>query len=103
MVPDAGFKGGEETPQATIEARREQDDLGKSLWVYWVVKDSEGKEERRPLREVNWAFTQEMDEGWSVGVGGYVARPTKVDGESEGSGELLEAEFGEGVEVEILG
>jgi regulation of enolase protein 1 (concanavalin A-like superfamily) len=82
-------------PTATIEARRERDDLGKSLWVYAVEKDADGKEERRPLREVNWFFAEE--EGWEVGVGAYVARPTKEGGE-----EVLEAVFGEGVEIEIL-
>jgi regulation of enolase protein 1 (concanavalin A-like superfamily) len=85
-------------PGATIEARREQDDLGKSLWVYWIVRDKELKEvERRPLREVTWVFANE--EGWKLGVGGYVARPT-AEGESD-QAELV-ADFGEGVEVEVL-
>ena len=86
-------------PGATIEARREQDDLGKSLWVYWIVRDNELKEvERRPLREVTWVFANE--EGWKVGVGGYVARPTM---EASGDQGELVAEFGEGVEVEVMG
>jgi hypothetical protein len=64
--------------------------------VYWIVRDGEGKEvERRPLREVNWVFAEE--EGWSVGIGGYVCRPTEEGGE-----ESLEAEFKEGVEIELL-
>ncbi|KAF2830894.1 hypothetical protein CC86DRAFT_402899 [Ophiobolus disseminans] len=89
---------------ATIEAKREEDVLGRSLWVYWIVRDGEGKEvERRPLREVNWAFTGEMEDGWSVGVGAYVARPTKVEGDESGGKEReLVAEFGEGVEIEVL-
>jgi regulation of enolase protein 1 (concanavalin A-like superfamily) len=96
LTPDPSFTSNDTRPSATIEARREKDALGKSLWVYWIVKDGNGKEiERRPLREVNWAFAEE--EGWSVGVGGYVCRPTKEGGE-----ELLEAEFGEGVEIELL-
>lgn len=79
-----------------MEARREKDTLGKSLWVYQIVKGKEGDEVgRKPLREVNWVFAEE--EGWEVGVGGYVARPTVEGGEGE-----LEAEFGEGVEVELL-
>jgi hypothetical protein len=49
--------------------------------------------ERRPLRELNWVFVEE--EGWSVGVGGMVARPAKEGGE-------LEAEFRYGLEVEVL-
>lgn len=60
-MPDAGFAGGEARPSATVEARRERDELGKSLWVYWIVRDGEGKEvERRPLREVNWIFAEEV-------------------------------------------
>lgn len=102
LAPDPGFAGGDARPKATIEARRERDVLGKSLWVYLIVKDGEGREvERRPLREVNWAFTDEMEEGWGVGVGAYVCRPTKEEGDGEGRG-LLEAEFGEGVEIEVL-
>ena len=95
LVPMPDFKNSSR-PGATIEARRERDDLGKSLWIYWIVKDETGKEvERRPLREVTWVFAEE--EGWSVGVAGYVCRPTKDGGE-----ELLEAEFKEGVEIEII-
>lgn len=98
MVPIPGFDAsgaGDERPKATIEARRERDVLGKSLWVYWVVQGQDGKEELIPLREVNWFFAQE--DGWSVGVGGYVARPTKEGGDGE-----LEAEFEKGVEIEVL-
>jgi regulation of enolase protein 1 (concanavalin A-like superfamily) len=95
LVPMPEFKNSSR-PGATIEARRERDDLGKSLWIYWIVKDETGKEvERRPLREVTWVFAEE--EGWSVGVAGYVCRPTK-----DGREELLEAEFKEGVEIEII-
>jgi regulation of enolase protein 1 (concanavalin A-like superfamily) len=99
IVPIPGFNGAAgERPTATIEARREKDVLGKSLWVYWIVKGADGEEERMPLREVNWFFTEELEkEGWRIGVGGYVARPTKEGGEEE-----LSAEFGEGVEVEVL-
>ena len=97
VVPIPDFVAGGE-PSATIEARREKDVLGKSLWVYWIVKGADGKEERVPLREVNWFFSEEMEsEGWNVGVGGYVARPTEEGGEGE-----LSARFGEGVEVEVL-
>tara|TARA_R110002003_G_scaffold878_13_gene21766 strand:+ start:9960 stop:10685 length:726 start_codon:yes stop_codon:yes gene_type:complete len=96
LTPGTGFVDGETRPGATIEARREKDALGKSLWVYWIVRDEMGREvERRPLREVTWALAEE--EGWSVGVGGYVCRPTEEGGEG-----LLEAEFGEGVEIEVL-
>lgn len=81
-------------PGATIEARREQDALGKSLWIYWLVRDERGNEvERRPLRELTWIFAQE--DGWDLAVSGYVCRPTKEGGEEE-----LQAEFGEGLQVE---
>jgi regulation of enolase protein 1 (concanavalin A-like superfamily) len=100
LAPDPAFSSASNStdarPTATIEARREKDVLGKSLWVYLVVKDAEGKEEKRPLREVNWFFAE--DEEWEVGVGAYVARPTEVEGDDG----LLEAEFGEGVVIEVL-
>ncbi|KAF3006575.1 hypothetical protein E8E13_006715 [Curvularia kusanoi] len=96
VVPIPGFNASAgERPSATIEARREKDVLGKSLWVYWILTNDDGTEERIPLREVNWFFADE--DGWNVGVGGYVARPTKEGGDGE-----LQAEFEKGVEVEIL-
>ncbi|PSN73681.1 hypothetical protein BS50DRAFT_569179 [Corynespora cassiicola Philippines] len=96
VVPVPGSGSGEERPGVELEARREKDVLGKSLWIYEIVRDGEGKEvERRPLREVTWFFAEE--EGWEVGVGGYVARPNTDNGDG-----LLEAEFGKGVEIEVL-
>lgn len=93
LVPMPEFRNGTQ-PGATIEARRESDELGKSLWIYWIVRDDAGKEvERRPLREVTWFFGEE---DWDVSIAGYVCRPTKAGGE-----ELLEAEFKEGVEIEV--
>ncbi|TEB29852.1 hypothetical protein FA13DRAFT_1689506 [Coprinellus micaceus] len=99
IVPIPEFTSNEARPGATIEARREQDALGKSLWVYWVVRDQGGNElERRPLREVNWVFAGDgEEEGWSVGVAGYTCRPTTAGGDG-----LLEAEFKEGLEIETL-
>ncbi|KAH9863990.1 hypothetical protein J1614_009923 [Plenodomus biglobosus] len=94
----AGSKGNisDDKPGATIEARREQDELGKSIWIYWIVRDGEGREvERRPLREVTWALAGEED--WNVSVAGYVCRPTREGGDGE-----LEAVFGEGLEIEVL-
>lgn len=83
-------------PGATIEARRESDALGKSLWIYWVLRDDSGQEvERLPLREVTWMFAEE--DGWDLGITGYVCRPTKEGGEEE-----LHAEFEEGLEVALL-
>lgn len=96
ITPLTPFAGNESRPTVTIEAKREKDVLGKSLWVYQIIEDEQGKEiERRPLREVNWVFADEED--WEIGVGGMVARPTKEGGE-----ELLEAEFAKGVEIEYL-
>lgn len=96
LVPDPEFPGGDARPSVTIEARRESDDLGKSLWIYWIVKDADGKEtERKPLREVTWFFA---DEEWSISIGGYVCRPTRDGGDEE-----LSADFAEGVEIETLG
>ncbi|KAF1946066.1 hypothetical protein EJ02DRAFT_260685 [Clathrospora elynae] len=96
-MPESTNNSNGSQPGATIEARREKDGLGRSLWIYWIVRDGSGKEvERRPLREVTWVFAEE--EGWRVGVGGYVCRPTTEGGEDE----RLEVEFGEGVEIEIL-
>lgn len=94
---NAGDSGEGERPRATIEVRREKDVLGKSLWVYAIVagKDGGEEEERIPLREVNWFFADQ--EGWSVGVGGAVARPN-----NEGADEELVAEFEHGVEIEVL-
>ncbi|KAF2734283.1 hypothetical protein EJ04DRAFT_543715 [Polyplosphaeria fusca] len=98
ILPVSPWEGGEQRPTATLEARREKDQLGKSLWTYEVVEDGAGKEvERRPLRETNWIFALDEEEGWEIGVGGYVARPTTEGGEG-----VLEVEFGKGVEIEVL-
>lgn len=94
VVPIPSFTGNSSRPSATVEARREKDVLGKSLWVYWITKNDDGTENRVPLREVNWFFAEE---GWSVGIGGYVARPTEEGGDGK-----LDVEFAEGVEVEVL-
>jgi len=66
-----------------MEVRRESDENGKSLWVYWI-KDGE----RIPVREVAWFFAGEED--WDVGVGAMACRPasSEVTG-----GESLEVKF----------
>ena len=62
---------------ATVEARRETDAHGTSLWVYVLELDSEGTVVKRtPLREVAWFFA--VEEGWEVGVGAYAARPSQA-------------------------
>lgn len=96
ITPVPEFQGNESRPTAIVEARRERDQLGKSLWVYQIIENEKGEEvERRPLREVNWLFADE--EGWKVGIGGAVARPNKDLGDEE-----LTAEFGQGVTIELL-
>ncbi|CAI6315995.1 unnamed protein product [Periconia digitata] len=53
VVPSDSYSGNTTRPTVTLEARRERDQLGKSLWVYQIIKDADGKEiEKRPLREV---------------------------------------------------
>ncbi|GAB1738534.1 hypothetical protein NU219Hw_g3340t1 [Hortaea werneckii] len=63
---------------ATFEAVRD----GETLWVY-EIRDGE----RLPLREVKWAFIDEMDE---ISVGVYAAKPTPEEGD-EGKG--IDVEF----------
>ncbi|KAH7389521.1 hypothetical protein DE146DRAFT_664388 [Phaeosphaeria sp. MPI-PUGE-AT-0046c] len=89
VVPmDVGDADG---PKVTVEAER----TGKSLWVYQIVKAADGKEERLPLRELNWVFAEEA--AWDVGIGGFVARETQ----GEGSNELV-GRFEDGLVVEVL-
>ncbi|KAK7442533.1 hypothetical protein VKT23_016131 [Stygiomarasmius scandens] len=60
--------------KTTIELRRENDEMGSSLWVYEIVLDSSGNEvERKPLREVTWVFADEDE--WVVDVRAMAARP----------------------------
>lgn len=72
----------------TVEARAEGDELGKSLWIYQILTNGEGKEVGRvPLRECAW-FSAET-EGVEIEVAAAAARP--ADG--EGEGDALEVEF----------
>ncbi|KAH0536042.1 hypothetical protein FGG08_007049 [Glutinoglossum americanum] len=59
----------------TLELRREGDENGKGLWVYWLKGGGDG--ERVPVREVAWFFASE--EGWDVSVGAYACRPAGED------------------------
>lgn len=77
-------------PTVTVEVERK----GVSLWVYQIIKTGE-REEKLPLREMNWVFAGEQD--WNMGVGAFVARETEGDGKDE-----LKVEFGDGLEVGIL-
>jgi hypothetical protein len=51
------------------------------------------------LVEIAWFFAEE--EGWKIGIGGYVCRPTKQE-ENGPDTSTLEAEFDEGVHIELL-
>ncbi|KDN44435.1 hypothetical protein RSAG8_05482, partial [Rhizoctonia solani AG-8 WAC10335] len=83
LVPAAG-------KSATIEVAREAG--GPSLYVYLI----EG-EKKTLVREVTWVFQDKHD--LLLGVGVYAARPTKVEGEESGNGELLPVRF-DGLEIE---
>ncbi|CAE7111425.1 unnamed protein product [Rhizoctonia solani] len=83
LVPTGG-------KNATIEVAREQD--GPSLYVYLV----QGKE-KTLIREVTWVFQDKHD--LLLGVGVYAARPTRIEGEESGSGQLLPVRF-DGLEIE---
>ena len=53
IVPLDSFAGNASKPTVTLEARREGGQDGKTLWVYQIVRDADGKEvEKKPLREV---------------------------------------------------
>lgn len=52
---------------ATIEAVR----VEQTLWVYLVLDG-----ERRPLREIKWAFLEDRDVEAEMWVGIYAAKPT---------------------------
>lgn len=85
---------GSEHGEITIEVRREGDELGKSLWVYYLVLDADGSvKERLPLREVNWFFASDGDEV-RIQVGAFAARPERKEGVGD-----LEVKFW-GFEVE---
>ncbi|KAI1337728.1 hypothetical protein F5Y15DRAFT_142594 [Xylariaceae sp. FL0016] len=77
----------------TLEARREGDEHGKSVWVYRVLLDETGEvKERVPLREICWIFADEDEGGgeeWVLDVSPLVARPEK------GASDSLRATFTE--------
>ncbi|GAP88481.1 hypothetical protein SAMD00023353_1701680 [Rosellinia necatrix] len=66
----------------TLEAVREADENGRSVWVYQLVLDpATGAElERIPLREICWILADEDEdngEGWVLDVSPLIARPEK--------------------------
>jgi uncharacterized protein len=78
----------------TLEAVRERDENGRSIWVYQLILDPATGEvkERLALREVCWILADEdEDDGraWVLDVSPLVARPEK------NATTPLEAEFAE--------
>ncbi|KAF9065946.1 hypothetical protein BDP27DRAFT_1331331 [Rhodocollybia butyracea] len=64
--------------KTTIEVRREEDELGSSLWVYELSLGSSGQVlNRQPLREVTWFFAEQ--DGWEIAVSAMAARPAKEE------------------------
>ncbi|KAI0118687.1 hypothetical protein GGR51DRAFT_554376 [Nemania sp. FL0031] len=65
----------------TLEAVRESDENGKSVWIYQLVLDEAGEVvERLALREVCWILADEdEDDGqaWVLDISPLVARPEK--------------------------
>lgn len=66
----------------TLEAVREGDENGRSVWIYQVILDeSTGEEvERIALREVCWILADEEDDegkGWVLDISPLIARPEK--------------------------
>ncbi|KAL9616131.1 MAG: hypothetical protein Q9160_008960 [Pyrenula sp. 1 TL-2023] len=74
--------------EITIEARREGDEMGPSIWLYQLHLDENGNEvDRIPLRECSWVFAQEH--GVQLEIAAYTCRPAK----DTGSSETLDAHF----------
>ncbi|KAI0603560.1 hypothetical protein F4775DRAFT_588079 [Biscogniauxia sp. FL1348] len=77
--------GGGEGETVTIEAVREGDENGKSVWVYRLVRDAATGETLRrvPMREICWILADEDDDDddggdyWVIDVSPLVARPEK--------------------------
>ena len=83
----------------TLEAVRESDENGKSIWIYQLVLDSEGKvKEKQPMREICWILADEDEGGgeeWQLEVSPLLCRP------ASGTSEVLKVEFRD-FEVEWL-
>ncbi|KAI1494818.1 hypothetical protein F5X96DRAFT_466284 [Biscogniauxia mediterranea] len=80
----SGSGSGQEE-EVTIEAVREGDENGKSVWVYRLVRDAATGETLRrvPMREICWILADEDDgngneeDYWVIDVSPLVARPEK--------------------------
>ncbi|KAG7096618.1 hypothetical protein E1B28_004035 [Marasmius oreades] len=86
--------------KVTVEARRESDELGTSLWVYQILPTAAAAAagQRVPLREVTWFFADEEGGGWNLDIRAMAARPAK-EGDVVGKKELV-VEF-EDVQIEV--
>ncbi|KAH7037717.1 uncharacterized protein B0I36DRAFT_314682 [Microdochium trichocladiopsis] len=75
----------------TLEVVREGDENGKSIWIYQLILDEEGKvKEKQPMREICWFLADEGEgEGkeWKLEVSPLICRP------ASGTTELLKVEF----------
>ncbi|KAK5636619.1 hypothetical protein RRF57_012331 [Xylaria bambusicola] len=61
----------------TLEARREGDENGRSIWIYQLVLDESGEvTERLPLREICWILADE-DDDQVLDISPLVARPER--------------------------
>lgn len=65
---------------ATIEAER----VGQTLWVYLIFNA-----ERRPLREIKWAFLEDREAEAEMWVGIYAAKPTPEKDDAEAGIEII--------------
>ncbi|KAI1310886.1 hypothetical protein F5Y03DRAFT_9012 [Xylaria venustula] len=66
----------------TLEAVREGDEHGRSIWIYQLILDAATGEvlERLALREVCWVLAdvdEDGGEGWVLDVSPLIARPEK--------------------------
>ncbi|KAK1964448.1 hypothetical protein LY78DRAFT_582468, partial [Colletotrichum sublineola] len=72
IVPLAAFG---DTESVTVLVENAQDNLGLSLWIYYVKLDGT----KEPLREVCWVYGDDDASGkdWKLTVGALAARPAK--------------------------
>lgn len=75
----------------TLEVVRESDENGKSIWIYQLVLDGEGKViEKQPMREICWILADEDEGGgeeWRLEISPLLCRP------SSGTSEVLKVDF----------
>ena len=65
---------------ATIEAER----VKQTLWIYLIFNG-----ERRPLREIKWAFLEDRESEAEMWVGTYAAKPTPERDDAEAGLEVI--------------